>query len=173
MDQGNTMNTNKAENIQVDPQHYYNDYDHKKRWISYWHQIQEVLKFNPDSVLEVGVGNKTVSNYLENRGIDVTTTDIDPELEPDVVCDVRNLSDKFDGNSFDVVLCAEVLEHIPFEDFRGALDEIRRVTKGGVVLTLPNWGIPFDLRLKIPKTSLSITLRLPFPVNHKFNGEHH
>lgn len=169
------MNDRKSDqNKQVESEHYYKNYDTKRRWISYWHQIEEVLELNPSTVLEIGVGNKTVSDYLKKHDLDVTTVDIDPELDPDVICDVRNLSDEFNNNSFDVVLCAEVLEHVPFEDFEDALKEIKKVAKDSVILTLPNWGVPFELNLKIPKISrLDVSLRLPFPVKHEFNGEHY
>ena len=43
----------------------YNDfyeYDQKPRWISYWHQIDEVLRLAPQTVLEIGIGNQWVSH---------------------------------------------------------------------------------------------------------------
>lgn len=50
---------------QVPKEHYFEGYDEKARWISYWHQINEVLKTNARTVLEVGIGNGTVSDYLK------------------------------------------------------------------------------------------------------------
>ncbi len=49
----------------------------------------------------------------------------------------------FEGASFDVVLCSEVLEHI--EDDESALREIARVTKPGgfIVITVPHPPAPF------------------------------
>ena len=45
-------------NLQVEPNHYFNEfYDSKERWISYWHQINEIIKLNPKKVLEIGIGN--------------------------------------------------------------------------------------------------------------------
>ena len=41
-------------------------YDYLIRWISYWHQINEVLKLRPKTVLEIGIGNKTVRDCLKN-----------------------------------------------------------------------------------------------------------
>ncbi|MFP4634095.1 MAG: hypothetical protein ACLFM9_03990 [Candidatus Aenigmatarchaeota archaeon] len=75
---------------QVSKSHYFNNYDNKKRIMSYWYQIREVMNCDPNTVLEIGIGNGFVSSYLENRGYDVTTVDIDEDLNPDVIEDVRN-----------------------------------------------------------------------------------
>lgn len=46
----------------------------------------------------------------------------------------------FADNTFDVVICSEVLEHIP--DYQGMLDEIRRVliTGGVFAMSVPRYG---------------------------------
>lgn len=160
---------------QVPSSHYFNPkYDSKERWISYWYQINEVLITNPSSVLEIGVGNKLVSDYLSKVGIKLTTCDFDKNLKPDFVADVRNLP--FKNNKFDTVLCAEVLEHLPFDDFTKALKEIKRVSKKNIVLTLPHFSltnvyigakiIPF-----IPKKEF--TIKIDYPFQHQFTGEHY
>lgn len=161
--------------MQVPKDHYFNlEYDSKARWISYWYQIAETIKSKPQSVLEIGIGNGTVSDYLKKLGIKVTTCDFDKNLKPDVVADVRKLP--FRKSSFDLVLCAEVLEHIPFNDFKKGLSEIHRVCANRVIITLPHFSIsnlyfgakfiPF-----IPKQEFSFKLDLP--IKHKFLGEHY
>ena len=43
---------------QVAPDHYFNkSYDTKERFISYWRQINEIIKLGPNRVLEIGIGN--------------------------------------------------------------------------------------------------------------------
>ncbi len=161
--------------VQVPKDHYFKlSYDSKPRWISYWYQIAETIKSKPKSVLEIGIGNGTVSDYLKKLGIKVTTCDFDKNLKPDVVADVRKLP--FRKSSFDLVLCAEVLEHIPFNDFKKGLSEIYRVSVNRAVITLPHFSItniyfgakfiPF-----IPKQELGFKLDLP--IKHKFLGEHY
>ena len=50
---------------QVEPNHYFNEsYNSKERFISYWHQINEIIKLKPKKVLEIGIGNGFVSKYL-------------------------------------------------------------------------------------------------------------
>jgi len=33
--------------------------------MSYWYQINEVIETRPQRVLEIGIGNRTVSDHLE------------------------------------------------------------------------------------------------------------
>lgn len=159
---------------QVQRDHYFKDYDTKERFISYWYQIDEVLRTKPKNVLEIGVGNKTVSNYLKNQGIDVTTVNIDPNLEPDRVGSVTELSGFFEKRSYDTVLCAEVLEHLPFDCFEVALKEMKYVAKNFVILSLPHFGIELMFRIKIPLVKeKSLLIKLPYYKEHKFDGEHY
>lgn len=159
---------------QVPRGHYFKDYDTKERFISYWYQIDEVLRTKPESVLEIGVGNKTVSNYLKDQGIEVTTVDIDPSLKPDRVGSVTELSDFFDEDSFDTVLCAEVLEHLPFDYFEVALKEMKYVAKNFVILSLPHFGIKFRFGVKIPLfKEKRLLIKFPYYKEHHFDGEHY
>ena len=161
--------------VQVPPNHYFNiEYDTKSRWISYWYQINEVINLQPKSVLEIGVGNKTVSDYLKKIGFRVKTCDLDKSLKPDVVANILNLPFKID--SFDVVLCAEVLEHLPFKNFSRALSNIHKVSKKYAIITLPNFSITnlyFGIKVipYVPKKEFLIRVR--YPVKHKFLGEHY
>ena len=150
----------------------FSEYDHKSRWISYWHQIDEVLGLSPQSVLEIGVGSKVVSNYLKDRGVKVVTLDIDADLKPDVTASVVKMP--LGSDSFDVVLCAEALEHLPFEKFEEGLKELKRVSKKNVVLSLPHFGHSLKLGFKIPLIKeRKFALRLALPIKHEFNGEHY
>lgn len=86
---------------QVPREHYFKDYDTKERFISYWYQIDEVLRTKLNNALDVGIGNKMVRTYLKSLGLDITTLDIDLSLEPDHICSVTDLSDYFEINFFD------------------------------------------------------------------------
>lgn len=160
---------------QVSKNHYYHkEYDKKERWLSYWYQINEVFESKQNNILEVGIGNRLVADYLKKRGFKVTTCDIDEQLKPDIVASVDNLP--FKQNSFDFVLCSQVLEHIPFDMVPKALQNLRRVTRQWVLISLPDFSITyfhfaFKLIPFIPKVSKSIKLRLP--VKHTFSGEHY
>lgn len=162
---------------QVTPSHYIGKkYDSKERFACYWHQINEVLKTKPKSVLEIGVGNRFVSDYLKKQGIKVTTADIDKRLKPDVVCSVTDLSKKFKENSFDTILCCEVLEHIPFSQFEKCLKEMSKITKRNVIISLPyDYFISLFIHLRLPfLKDLKLNLRIPnYHKVHIFSGEHY
>ena len=53
----------KENNIKASKSHYLGEYDDLGRFISYFYQIDIVKNLEPDNILEIGVGNKTVSNY--------------------------------------------------------------------------------------------------------------
>lgn len=162
-------------NPQVTPEHYFDrSYDSKRRFISYWHQIDEIINLKPRSLLEIGVGNGLVSRYLKQRGFSITTLDVDPALGPDIVGSVVAIP--LSDNSFDVTACFEVLEHVPYEDFKKALHEIYRVSTKYATLSLPDCTRAYRLELQIPKIGdLKFLISLPrleAPV-HIFNGEHY
>jgi len=123
-------------------------YDTKKRFISYWHQINEIISLDPLNVLEIGIGNGMVSNYLKNRGLKVTTLDIREKLRPDIVASVLDMP--LGDSTFDVVACYEVLEHMEYQDFTAALSEIFRVCKRCALISLPDQNRATRLLLHAP-----------------------
>lgn len=150
------------------------DYNSKKRWMSYWFQIDEILETKPKKILEIGTGSGAVNDYLRRAGYKITVCDIDKKLKPDVIADVKNLP--FKENEFDFILCAQVLEHMPFSDFQLSLKNLFRVTKRWVLITLPdysifNFFISFKLIPFIPKITKTIKVKLP--VKHIFDGNHY
>ena len=148
------------------------DYNDKGRWASYWHQIKEVLAFNPKKILVIGKGGGLVPAYLKNLELEILTLDIDSSLNPDITASVLNMP--VDDNSFDIVLCAEVLEHLPFGDFHRALAEIKRVAKFGAIISLPHFGPAIKFLLKLPFfPEIKLLWKLPYPIKHQFKGEHY
>ena len=62
------MLTIKKHKTQVDKDFYCKQYDDLGRFISYYYQIKLALDLNVEKFLEIGIGNKTVSSYLKNKG---------------------------------------------------------------------------------------------------------
>jgi SAM-dependent methyltransferase len=135
---------------QVQKTHYFSDYDNKPTWMRYWHIIQQVTKTKPNNILEIGKGNGTVSSYLLKSGFNVVTVDFDAALEPDFVCSVIELTKYLSPKSFDTVICSEVLEHLKYEDFPVALNQIHQICKNYLLLTLPQSVMIFSSELKFP-----------------------
>lgn len=108
--------------------------------------VDVVKPLNPQSILDVGCGEGFTLFRLEKEkigekleGIDAVgeAIDIGKKLHPNLTLktgDVYNL--RYEDDSFDVVLCTEVLEHLEFP--RKALKELIRVSQKYVLITVPN-----------------------------------
>lgn len=126
-------------------------YSSKSRWLSYWYQISAALEISPEDILVVGKGSGVTDNTLKlitGGKIKVVTVDIDPSVSPDIVGSVTELA--FDDGTFDVAICCQVLEHIPFEMFPVALRELQRVISRRLVLSLPHARKFFRLSVSLP-----------------------
>jgi SAM-dependent methyltransferase len=113
-----------------------------------------------DRVLDMGCGGGRHAFALYRRGAHVTALDMDPAELKDVAGMFAGMRDAgevpegataaavrgtayslpFADDTFDHVVCAEVLEHLP-QDGR-AMAELTRVLKPGgmIAVTVPRWG---------------------------------
>jgi ubiquinone/menaquinone biosynthesis C-methylase UbiE len=133
------------------------------------------MKCSPNNVLEIGLDKGIVSLILKNFGFSVTTLDHSKKLCPDIVASVTDMP--LDDGSFDMVLCCEVLEHIPYSDFEKALREIYRVTCKHLIITLPDKDRFYSIAAKLPLMNrvrrLCVECPFLFPKKHKYDGEHY
>lgn len=107
--------------------------------------ILRLLPKNRSSVLEIGSRDGHFSRLLPQHFSEVTALDLKkPEFQIDSVVtvagDVTKLA--FPSNSFDCVLCTEVLEHVA--DVRAAALEIARVAKHEAIV-----GVPFEQDIRV------------------------
>lgn len=159
---------------QVDRSHYdFKKYVSKKRWSSYWHQLDEILKRHPDSVLEIGSGIGQLKALLRLFDVKCETVDIDPELHPDIVASALDLP--ADDNSYDIGCAFQVLEHFEFEDSLRAFSELVRVSRNHVIISLPDKRRQWPFAFYIPKIGAKeILVRVPHrPRRHEFDGQHY
>jgi len=167
--------TNKNFKIQKQKGDYFKGYDSPKRFISYFYQIDSVTKTKPKTVLEIGIGNKTVSNYLKQMGFQITTCDFDKTLRPDIVADIRDLP--FKSKSFDTILACQILEHIPFDDVKKALSELKRVSKKNVIISIPytHFCIENIFKITLPffERQLYFTIKILWPSKVIQEKEHY
>lgn len=159
---------------QVDVDHYeFERYMSKARWNSVWHQLDEVKKLNPNNVLEIGPGPGVFKSVATQFGLEVETLDVDVALKPDCVASVTSLP--FENESFDVVCAFQMLEHLPYEVALNAFEEIVRVSRKGVVISLPDAKRLWTLRLPVPFYG-PCDIFLPRPQvrkKHDFDGQHY
>jgi Methyltransferase domain len=158
--------------IQVSHDHYLGDYLNLPRMISYWYQAKVVRDCGGARALEIGLGMGLTTWILRRWGLDVSTLDVDPELRPSIVGDLRRMP--FADNAYDTILIAEVLEHLPFEQFDEALAELRRVSAKSLIITLPCPLVGFNVGLNLPILD-PIFLSLGFRQLSKprFDGQHY
>ena len=117
----------------------FNKYVDISRWHSYYHQIKAVCECGWKSVLLVWIWDWIVVEILRKLGFNVTTFDFDEGLNPDIVWDVKKI-DEYIYDKYDIVVCSQVLEHIPFELFEATIKRICKITKN-LLLSLPNKNI--------------------------------
>jgi predicted SAM-dependent methyltransferase len=134
---------------QVPTDHYFrSDYDTKGRFASYWYQIDELRTLADGEILEVGPGNQFVANYLRERGYDVTTMDIDPDLDVDIVGSITDVPRK--ENSVSIAACFEVIEHMPYERALEGLRELGRVARDYLIFSVPDYEHAIWGRVRLP-----------------------
>jgi len=152
------------------------NYLYKGRWISYWYQIKEAtLLKEVKLILEIGSGNKIVADVLLKMGYKVKVMDVDSEVEPDFIGDIREPTKSISKESFDLVLCCQVLEHLPYSNFLSVLKNLHRISKKYVILSLPYTSKgTIRCRVYIPFFGKKfMKLFTPFPKKHIFNGQHY
>ncbi len=87
--------------------------------------------------LDVGAREGNQTRWLQGRGYEVESIDVEPGFPE---CKVVNVDDglPYEDDSFDLIWCSQVIEHLKDPEF--ALNEFRRVTRSGgdIILTTPN-----------------------------------
>lgn len=103
------------------------------------------------SALDVGARDGHFSRLMAERFSQVTALDlIRPGFtHPGVVCVAGNATAlAFPDRHFDMVFCAEVLEHIPSPALEQACAELARVCRSQLVI-----GVPFDQDIRVGRTT--------------------
>lgn len=160
---------------QVDSTHYkFGTYIDISRWSSLWHQLDILASLDAKRILEVGPGPGLFKATATHLGRHVETVDTDPDLKPDHLGNAVNLP--LANASFDACCAFQVLEHMPFETALQALDELARVARKHVVISLPDARRTWRYLLHLPRLGeRSFALHRPqlsLP-DHSFDGEHY
>ena len=146
----NTLMKRRSENLEENPFEYSIGTRVRDK------HILKLLEPNQgDRILDIGCGLGYFSHLLSQRGATVWGTDTDGAS---ITFSTKNTGGKFvigraeslpfKADTFDKILCSEVLEHI--DDDEGTLAEIFRVGRGGaiVVITTPALEGVFGSKIK-------------------------
>lgn len=61
------------------------------RFSSYFYQLRELLNRKPESILEIGVGDRVISSYIQNNTeIKYTSLDYNKTLKPDIGASIES-----------------------------------------------------------------------------------
>ncbi|MEW6608099.1 MAG: methyltransferase domain-containing protein [bacterium] len=138
--QKSNMEHEKKFNLQfeVEQRHFLEKLDFVD-WFRYFYIIKEVIDFTPDNVLEIGVGSGMVKNCLKPIVKNYMVMDVNKNLQPDIVNDVRIYQDRLKCK-FECVIAADILEHMPFSDLERSLKNIYSYlkNKGIAIITIPH-----------------------------------
>lgn len=162
--------------IQVNKGHYdFQQYVNIPRWCSYYYQIKEVLELSPRNVLVIGVGDGIVVDILKGKGLTVYTFDLDKELRPDYCGSVSDFSKIVKELKVDIILCCQVLEHLPYEAFLPVSAMLSKHCNV-LILSLPYASFQlFKFSFKFERVRMrTIDIRFPrFYQNNVYSGEHY
>jgi len=128
----------------------YAEYHARRFYITYKTCIKYLKK--GERVLSIGAGSGTVEKMLTAWGVEVTVVDFESAIEKYSMyfnylgiktCIANLIKDKLDlpENYFDMILCSEVVEHIPLAPQEQLQNVNRHLKMGGrVIITTPNLG---------------------------------
>jgi methionine biosynthesis protein MetW len=145
----------------------------KDRWRSRWDFAMKHVPSNT-CVLDVGCGDGVLGHFLIKEkgcvvyGLDISKTALELARKRKLIvnlCDVSQDNFPFENETFDVVILACILEHVPFPEH--TLQESERVLKRGglMLITIPN-------SLNIKNRIQFLLGKMPQEMLHKDAGIH-
>lgn len=106
------------------------------------------------SALDIGARDGYLSLRLAERYDNVTAFDLEKPafVPPSLAWVVGNAAHlPFPDRAFDLVMCVEVLEHIPERFLRKVCAELTRVTRRNLII-----GVPYDQDLRLGRTTCRV-----------------
>lgn len=106
-------------------------------------RINKTIEFIPEdtnSILDIGCGDGRIINRLTDNyacmGIDISQEALQHVKCKKTISSVDNIP--LPDRSYDLIICCEVLEHLPFMVFEKAINELVRVSNKYILISVPN-----------------------------------
>jgi 2-polyprenyl-3-methyl-5-hydroxy-6-metoxy-1,4-benzoquinol methylase len=140
---------------------YYLQIEDFLNWFRYYYLVKDVIRLGGKNILEIGTGSGLVKNCLAPIVNNYKVLDINPNLDPDFLGDVRVYNKKLENN-FDTIIAADVLEHMPFEDLSKTIKNIfcylKKNKRSYALITVPHRSSNF---LFMSPTQIPHVFRVP------------
>jgi SAM-dependent methyltransferase len=107
----------------------YKDRESKAYFV--WNKYKDILE---GKILDVGADKCYIKKYLCKRNTSYTGIGLGKDIDININLEKEKIP--FDNDSFDCVLCLDVLEHL--DNLHDVFDEICRVSKKYIIISLPN-----------------------------------
>ncbi len=101
--------------------------------------VKNYIPNNVKTILDAGCGNGAISNYLEDfdiTSIDKSINALTHVKNKPIYGSLDNLP--FKDNSFDLIICSDVLEHLSNNIYKKTIIELKRVSKKYILIISPN-----------------------------------
>ncbi len=124
----------------------------------------ELLPANLRTALDIGARDGFISMLLAERYAAITALDLEkPQIDHEKIACVQGdiTSLNFPDGSFDLVFCAEVLEHIPPHLLTKACEELVRVSNKYLVI-----GVPFLQDIRVGRSTCAACGKVNPPWGH-------
>jgi SAM-dependent methyltransferase len=151
---------NMKSELEFDKKYYLNHLDFKD-WVRYYEVLKGIYKYECQHILEIGSGSGILTDLLKPNVLSFCLMDINANLKPDLVGDVRNFYPGLFKN-FDCVIACEVLEHIQLMEVRAVIRHFYQYLKcgGKVFITVPHRN-PFVSFISVLNTWYPKTIVIP------------
>lgn len=128
-------------------------------WYRFFFLLKEMEAHAASTILEVGPGEGTLQKLFSERTTRYDTLDVNRALSPTYIGDIREKINAI-ANSYDCVIAADILEHIPYSDLPRALENIHMYLKnsGIALITIPHRASNF---LFMSPTNIPHAFRIP------------
>jgi hypothetical protein len=119
-------------------------------------RVGDLMALLPEQVstaVDIGARDGFISSQLADRGADVTALDLNqPQIDDTRITCVKGDATAltFGSYHFDLMFCAEVLEHIPSSWLEKACSELARVSRRYLLV-----GVPYKQDLQLDRSTCS------------------